>query len=145
MPGTTALTTQPLAATADPAAVAGHLFDHMAEAWNRADGAGFAEVYEDDATFVNILGVEHRGVAAIAHGHQAIFDTIYAGSTVRYEVEDARLVAPGCVVANVAAVLHVPAGPFAGIRNARITGTIVRRDDRWAVAAFHNTLVEEAR
>jgi len=131
--------------TVDPTTVASGLFDHMAAAWNRGDGADFGAVYEDDATFVDIRGVQHRGVAAIAGGHQAIFDTIYAGSTVRYDVEDARLVAPGCIVANVAAVLQVPAGPFAGVRNARITGTIARQDDGWAVAAFHNTLVEEAR
>ncbi len=131
--------------TVDPTTVASELFDHMAGAWNRADGVEFGEAYEDDATFVDIRGVQHRGVAAIAEGHQAIFDTIYAGSTVRYDVEHARLVAPGCIVANVAAVLDVPGGPFAGIRHARITGTIARHGDGWAVSAFHNTLVEEAR
>ena len=146
MPGTAVLTTEPVAPTVDAAtAIASALFDHMAEAWNRADGAGFGEVYDGRRHLRRHPRRPASWRGRDRGGHQAIFDTIYAGSTVRYDVEQARLVAPGCIVANVAAVLDVPGGPFAGIRHARITGTIVRQGDGWAVAAFHNTLVEEAR
>jgi len=145
MSGTAVLTTEPVAPTVDARTIASALFDHMVGAWNRADGDGFGEVFADGATFVDIRGVQHDGVAEIACGHQAILDTIYAGSTVRYDVEQARLVAPASIVANVAATLDVPNGPAAGIRHSRITATLVPRGDGWAVAAFHNTIVQETR
>ena len=85
--------------TVDPSAIVAATVAHMEQAWNAADGAAFGEVFADDSDFVDIRGTHHRGVADIAHGHQAIFDSIYAGSTVRYELEGARQVAPGCIVA----------------------------------------------
>ena len=50
--------------------------------------AGSHPLSESD--FVNVRGEHHRGATAIARGHQGIFDTIYAGSTVRYRLELAR-------------------------------------------------------
>ena len=90
---------------------------------------------------MNIRGEHHRGSIAIGRGHQGIFDTIYAGSRVRYEPELARSVAPGIIVALAAATLEVPAGPFQGVHNARMTVVIAEDDDRWLITAFHNTIL----
>ncbi len=62
------------------------LVAELEEAWNAADGARFARPFADDADFVNIRGEHLRTREVIAKGHQAIFDTIYAGSVVRYQV-----------------------------------------------------------
>ncbi len=48
---------------------------------NSADGPRFGEPFIGDADFVDIRGERHRGRGAIASGHQAIFDSIYRGST----------------------------------------------------------------
>ena len=129
--------------TLDATTIAAPLLAWMEQAWNEADGAAFGRVFTHDCDFVDIRGAHHRGEAAVAHGHQAIFDSIYAGSTVRYELETARVVAPGCIVAVAAATLNVPSGPMPGISQAKITTVITERDGRWTVAAFQNTLVQQ--
>ena len=87
--------------TATESAIAAGLFEELELAWNRADGAAFGHPFADDADFVDIRGDHHTGIEAIGHGHQAIFDSIYAGSTVQYEIDAAREVAPGCILAVV--------------------------------------------
>ena len=74
-------------------------------------------------------------------GHQAIFDTIYAGSTVAYRLDVARVVAPGCIVAVATSTLDAPSGPLEGTNHSRMTAVVTEQDDRWAVTAFQNTLV----
>ena len=45
-------------------------FAQLERAWNGGDGAGFGELFLDDADFVDIRGERHRGQKAIANGHQ---------------------------------------------------------------------------
>ncbi len=139
---TNTITTTPPAA--DAAAVATGLLAEMERAWNRADGRAFGAVFAEETDFVNIHGTHIRGdQTVIGDGHQAIFDTIYAGSTVEYRLELAREIAPGCVVALAASTLVCPGGPLYGTNHSRMTLVLAEEDDRWAVTAFHNTLVEE--
>ncbi len=129
----------------DPMSIATAHFDQLQRAWNEADGAAFGREFSDDTDFVNIRGEHHRGdPAAIARSHQALFESIYAGSTVRYQVGMARLVAPGCVVAVTTSTLVAPTGPLQGTNQSRITTVITEDDGRWSIAAFHNTLVRES-
>jgi uncharacterized protein (TIGR02246 family) len=133
----------PTATTTDPTAVAGARFADIEQAWNRADGPAFGAAFAGETDFVDIRGVHHRGDgAAIGFGHQAIFDSIYAGSTVRYHVDVARTIAPGTVLAVATSTLDAPSGPLQGIHHSRITAVLVEQDGRWAITAFHNTVVE---
>ena len=116
-------------------------FARLEQAWNAADGAAFGAAFTDDAEFVDVRGAHHHGRAAIAAGHQAIFDTIYKGSTVRYAVEHTRQLGPRSTIAVVGAELDVPAGPLAGRSRSRLTAIVVERDGEPAITAFHNTLV----
>lgn len=127
--------------TTDPAAVATSILEQAERAWNLGDGASYGALFTDDSDFVNVRGEHHRGSAAIGHGHQAIFDSIYAGSTVRYRVDAARLLSPGLVLAVASATLDAPHGPLQGINHSRITMVIAQQDEDWRVTAFHNTLV----
>jgi uncharacterized protein (TIGR02246 family) len=104
-----------------------------------------AAPFADDTDFVEIRGGHHRGAEAVARGHEAIFSTIYAGSTVELSLEVARTVASGVVVAVVGSTLRVPSGPMQGVNQARMTMVIVEQDDRWVITAFHNTLVADER
>jgi uncharacterized protein (TIGR02246 family) len=123
------------------AAVAAPILEQLQGAWNAGDGRGFAAAFAEETDFVEIRGGHHRGVEAVARGHQALFDSIYAGSTVELRLEVARTVAPGAVVAVVASRLDAPTGPMRGVNQARMTMVIVDQGDRWAITAFHNTLV----
>ena len=134
-----------LPTTTDAAAIAAPIVERLEQAWNAADGWAFAAPFADDTDFVEIRGGHHRGAEAVARGHEAIFSTIYAGSTVELSLEAARTVAPGAVVAVVGSTLQVPAGPMAGVNRARMTMVIVEQDDRWVITAFHNTLVAAER
>ncbi len=129
--------------TTDATSIATPLLAQMEQAWNEADGTAFGTVFTDDASFVDIRGTHHRGRVAIAHGHQAILDSIYAGSTVRYQLEEARVVTAGCVVGVAAATLDCPSGPLQGVNHSRLTVVATEQDQRWVVAAFHNTLVRD--
>jgi uncharacterized protein (TIGR02246 family) len=117
------------------------LAEGLGEAWNRADGRGFAAAFTEDADFVNILGIGVRTQAAIAAGHQQIFDTIYRGSHASFAIATSRLVADGVAVAHVSATLDAPGGPRPGTSHALATAVLTRGGDGWRIAAFHNTLV----
>ena len=81
--------------TEGPEGAAAELLGRLERAWNGADGRAFGEPFAPDADFVDIRGEHHRGREAIAAGHQAIFDSIYEGSTVAYELTDARALGRG--------------------------------------------------
>jgi uncharacterized protein (TIGR02246 family) len=53
----------------------------LERAWNEAEGRAFGEPFTADADFVDIRG-EHHSREAIAAGHQAIFASVYRGSSV---------------------------------------------------------------
>jgi uncharacterized protein (TIGR02246 family) len=125
-------------------AIATTILEQLEQAWNAGDGAAFGAPFADESDFVNVRGEHHRGADNIAHGHQAIFDSIYAGSTVRFRLDMARPVA-GTILAVATSTLDVPSGPLQGIHNARFTMVIAEQGDDWRVAAFHNTLVAEGR
>jgi uncharacterized protein (TIGR02246 family) len=124
---------------ADHAAIE-RLVSTLEAAWNAADGEAFAAPFEPDADFVNVRAEHHQGRAAIAAGHAAILRTIYAGSTNRYTLVNARLIHDDVALAHVEAVLDVPAGPLAGRMRALYSLVLVRAETGWRIASFHNTL-----
>ena len=100
------------------------------------------EVFADETEFVNIRGEHFTGDGAmIGQAHQGIFDTIYLGSTMHYDVDVAREIAPGCIVAVVTSTLDAPSGPLQGVNQSRITVVITEQEGRWSIIAFQNTLV----
>jgi uncharacterized protein (TIGR02246 family) len=125
----------------DPQTVARDFYAQIEKAWNAADGAAFAEPFAADASFVDIRGEAHDGVPAIAEGHQAIFDSVYRGSTVQYDLDLARAVTGSVVLARARATLTVPGGPLAGTHRSLLTTVLQQADDGWVAVAFHNTLV----
>lgn len=129
--------------TLQPTEIAASLFEQLEQAWNAADGAAFGAPFTNESDFVDIRGGHHRGRDAIAGGHQGIFDSIYAGSVVRFQVDMAREVAPGTIVAVTSGTLDAPTGPLKGVNHARNTAVIVERDGEWQITAFQNTLVAQ--
>ena len=130
--------------SADPTTIATTILQQLERAWNDSDGAAFGAPFADESDFVDIRGGHHRSKAEIAHGHQAIFDSIYAGSTVRFRLDVARPVA-GAILAVATSTLDAPSGPLQGIHPARFTMVIAEQGDDWAITAFHNTLIAEGR
>ena len=109
-------------------------------AWNAMDGPAFAAPFASHADFVTIRGEHFRGRPAIAAGHSAIFGTIYAGSTNRLTVENARLLRAEVALVHVHSVLDTPQGPLAGRHRARFSLVLTRESEGWVIAALHNTI-----
>ena len=78
--------------------IARRILDQLGEAWNAGDGDAFGEPFAADADFVAIRGDHHHGRDAIGQGHQALFDTIYQGSSVAYTLRQARVLADGVIL-----------------------------------------------
>ena len=127
--------------SADAERIISGIVSELEKAWNAADGAGFARPFAEDGDFVNIRGEHYRTREEIARGHQGIFDNIYKGSVNRYQLADARAIAPTVLLAHVRATLKVPTGQLAGIHNALFTLVVVQTENEWRIAAFHNTIV----
>jgi uncharacterized protein (TIGR02246 family) len=125
--------------------VATELIGRLEQAWNEADGRAFGEPFTADADFVDIRGEHHRGREAIAAGHQAIFDSIYKGSSTDYELTRARELSDDVILAHATGLLRAPSGPLAGEHSAVQTLVLVRGGEGWKIAAFHNTLVAPQR
>src|SRR3712207_3459651 len=119
--------------------VAAEIIGCLERAWNGADGAAFGEPFAVDAGFVDIRGERHHGREAISAGHQGIFDTVYEGSTVDYELTQARELPVGAILAHSTGVMRAPSGPLAGEHRAE--QSLVRGDGGWEIASFHNTLL----
>ena len=85
--------------------------ERLERAWNSANGVAFGEPFSTDADFVAIRGDLHTGRDAIAEGHQQILDTIYAGSTARYEVLQARELDDRVILAHARCTVNAPGGP----------------------------------
>jgi uncharacterized protein (TIGR02246 family) len=116
------------------------IVNQLEAAWNGMDGSAFAAPFAGDADFVTIRGEHFRGRSAIGAGHAAIFRTIYAGSTVRFTVESARLLRPDVALLHVRSVLNAPSGPLAGEHSACFSMVLTKERGSWEIAGFHNTL-----
>jgi uncharacterized protein (TIGR02246 family) len=124
-----------------PEEIAQDLTARLEEAWNGGDGNAYGEPFAEDADFVAIRGDLHTSRTAIGSGHQAILDTIYAGSKIRYEVIRARQLNDEVIIAHVRNTLNAPTGPLAGEHIALATVVIAATQGAWQIAALHNTLI----
>jgi uncharacterized protein (TIGR02246 family) len=88
--------------------IADDLIGRLERAWNEAGGRAFGEPFTADADFVDIRGEHHRGREAIAGGHQAIFDSVYKGSSTDYELIGARKLSDDVIPAHATGALKAP-------------------------------------
>jgi len=137
------MNSDPQQARSEVVAIVQELLHRLERAWNSADGDAFGAPFATDAEFVAIRGDLHSGRAAIGAGHQQILDTIYAGSRLDYEVLRARPLDDRVILAHARGTLEAPSGPLAGRHASTATVVLVRRDQDFEIAAFHNTLVAE--
>jgi uncharacterized protein (TIGR02246 family) len=116
--------------------------EQMAKGWNAKSGAEFAKPFAEDADYVIVNGMQIKGRAAIAEGHQGIFDTIYKISTLTLSVEQIRFLRPDVAVVHVRAALNFTRENSTRTNNARITLVMTKNKDKWEIAAFQNTQIQ---
>lgn len=113
----------------------------LQESWNSADSLAWAELFADDADFINIMGGHFIGKAEIERGHRIIFDTIYKGSTNKFTVQKIRFAGPDVAIVFLLAELQIVTPGMPPMLQARPTLVAQRSGEGWKIVAFQNTLV----
>ncbi len=123
----------------------------LQDAWNRGDAAGYASLFTDDADFVAWNGSHGRGRQAIEDGHRRLFDGPLAGFRMVLVDDDAESASPESLrfVRPDVAIMVIPGAvtlarqsPTGPDHESVQTFVLIKNDNRWRVAAFHNTRQE---
>lgn len=111
-------------------------------AWAANDAEAFAAAYTDDATGA-LPGVFHDGKEAIRAAIAAQFAGPLKGSELVEQVAIMRFPAPEtAIVTTHGGVRPAGAAEVPPEQSVYATWTLVRRDGRWLVAAYHNCPAE---
>jgi uncharacterized protein (TIGR02246 family) len=112
--------------------------------WNAKSGAQFAKPFAEDADYVIINGGQIKGRAAIAEGHQRIFDTVYKETVLSLSVKQVRMLRADVAVVHVSGRLKSSSGADARETGAVMTLVMTKEDGVWKISAFQNTAVAAA-
>ncbi len=129
----------PAATAEDAAAVAAR----FTEAWNAHDMKSLADLYTDDADFVNVIGLWWRGRDQIRAEHETLHAGRMKQTTLRNDPPAVRLLSPTVAIALVRWELRGDAGAegwnVGEVRRGILTHVLVLREGRWTIAATQNT------
>jgi uncharacterized protein (TIGR02246 family) len=114
----------------------------FADAWNRHDMRDLANLFTDDANFVNVVGMWWKNRNEIESAHRAIHDTIFRNS--RLEGRVASVVA---LAADIASVHYswtltgasAPDGSQAGTREGILLLIVQDEQPGWRIKVAQNT------
>lgn len=126
--------------TPDLTAAVQALVDTYVDGWNRGDGTAFANAFAADADFTSIRLDRIQGRDAIGRAHQEIFDTVYKGTRVQAQVEQASVRPLGAdhveflVDAHMTDASGAPFGP----KHVHHMVVAEQQTEGWRIVAFHN-------
>jgi len=111
-------------------------------AWNAADVDALADLFADDAEFVNVVGLWWHDKTNIRAAHAFGFAKIFPESVIKMGTPRVRLV--GTDAALVQSQWHLtgqvsPTGEPAGDREGIFTFVLEKRGADWITVAAHNT------
>ena len=116
--------------------------DRFAAAWNRRDAAALAALFDDDADFVNVVGIWWRRRRAIEKAHDYALKRFFRDS--RLTIEDVSVRRIGEDAATVHGVWRMegqraPDDTVLEPRRGIMVLVLRRIEDGWSVAAAQNT------
>lgn len=116
-------------------------------AWNAHDMTAFAELFDDDATFVNRFGHYVKGVDAIVAMHRPIHETIYRDSTLSNELIDINHLGDGVAVMHFWSRLATGAAHPAGAHDVDtlILAVLTRKNDLCRIQSLENVTLTDPR
>ncbi|MVN78258.1 SgcJ/EcaC family oxidoreductase [Hymenobacter sp. HMF4947] len=134
-------TTSPLPATDKEAIVA--TLQHFQKNLNDHKFSEMVEYTTPDVTAINIVGMLWEGEPAVQKGHQVVFDKLY--KDVRFPPMNVAALSLRPLTPDVVLVVRgskpLPPGVPPHPQTANTT-VLVKRQGRWLIAAFQNTLVD---
>jgi uncharacterized protein (TIGR02246 family) len=106
--------------------------------------AGFADLFQDDAAFVNVAGHYLRGREEIGRIHTLAHAGPFRTSALSATLLDACGLGSGVVLAHVSTELQGDGRAPGQVRSTLMTLVIERRDTHWKIIAAHNTNIVAA-
>lgn len=111
-------------------------------AWNAADADALADLFADDAEFVNVVGLWWHDKTNIRAAHAFGFAKIFPESTMKMQPPRVRLIGSDAAVVQSKWDLTgqvSPTGEPAGDRQGVFTFVLERRSSGWITVAAQNT------
>jgi uncharacterized protein (TIGR02246 family) len=135
-----------LASSSDEQAIRSVVREYGAS-WNRHDMAALAQLFTDDAHWINIVGMHWPDKSAVVTGHEAFHRTFFKATDIELADIEIRPIAADVAVAVV--LLKVgsftpPDGVHRPKSENRLSLMLSRRDGRWLIVHGHNTVIDPA-
>jgi len=118
-------------------------------AWNRGDARAYAERFQEEGSFTNILGSTSYGRADFERRHAEIFGSVFKGSILTMEVLKIRFLRPDVAIADidtkVSGYQRLPPGVRESsehVLHTRLQQVMVKEKDDWWIASYHNVDVK---
>jgi uncharacterized protein (TIGR02246 family) len=112
------------------------------DAWNRHDMDAFANLFTEDADFVNVRGVRWIGRRAIKDAHATTHATIFKNSRLSLQESSVRFLHPDVAVARsvteVTGQLNAD-GDALPPRSAMLTLIMMKLENAWMIVVAQNT------
>jgi uncharacterized protein (TIGR02246 family) len=126
------------------AAVSGEILALLAQlsaAWRLGDGRAYANLFCEDAQYVEAPGRRVRGRAAIAASHQRVFDGFLKNTSIASPAQPViRQIAPDVVLVESAGSVVFPGEDAARVSSNGLTTMVIKRQsEAWRIASFQNT------
>ena len=112
------------------------------ESWNHHDMQAFANLFAENADFVNVIGLWWRDRAEIQKRHEAIHASRMKNSHLTASETTVRFLRPDVAIVHVRWELtgeSSPDGSTAPPRKGLMTQVIAKTDGKWLIAACQNT------
>ena len=118
----------------------------FSETWNRHDMEAFAELFAEDAEFVNVVGLWWKGREAIRDAHAFTHASIFRNSHLVFDDIEVRNPAPTIAIARTRWTLsgHVdPDGSPLPERTGLLVNVLALHDGHWRIIDSQNTDIVE--
>ena len=118
----------------------------FAETWNRHDMTAFADLFAEDAEFVNVVGLSWKGRPEIKAAHEFTHQTIFKNSRLSIQEVASRFPAPGMAIARCRWKLegHVsPEGAALPERTGILVNMLQQVGGTWRIIDSQNTDIVE--
>lgn len=118
----------------------------FSDCWNRHDMEAFAQLFAEDAEFVNVVGLWWKGREEIKRAHAATHATMFKNSRLTLTNIAMRFVKPDVAITRSSWELTGHLGPFGEVlpvRRGILMNLIVRIDGEWKIIDSQNTDIIE--
>jgi len=116
------------------------IFASFTKSWDQPGMPGFEALFTEDADFVVITGKRLKGRTEIVRYHRELLQSAYAGSRSLPMSATVRFLTPDVAIAHVTSGARYTRDGSEHVRTGLATATLVKREGKWLITAFHNTL-----